>query len=293
MGKSSGLGRGFNAMMDIDLKDLEAGGSTSIEEIPIDEIEANPNQPRKEFDPTQLTELCTSIKKIGLITPITVRKIEDRRYQIIAGERRYRATQLAGKNNILAYVCEADENTSAEMALIENIQRTDLNAIEIALSYKNLMEQCNYTQEQLSERVGKNRATVSNYVRLLTLPSQIQMGLKEGKLDNGHARALLSIENPEKQLEVYNQILSQGLSVRKVEEKAKQIKENKEPKKESGNNPQEIPEGYSQLTDKLQKTFNSKISMTRNSKGKGKISINFANDDELEKIMEILDSINK
>lgn len=286
------LNRGINSMIPTDDEDVvRTAGASSINDININDIEANPDQPRRSFDEEALNELADSIKQIGVVQPITLRKQENGKYQIIAGERRFRASQIAGLKSIPAYVREVNENELMEMALIENIQREDLNAIEEALAYQNLMDKCDYTQDQLSERVGKKRATVANYLRLLRLPAEIQMAVKDKKIDMGHARALMAIESAEDQLKVYNQILSEGLSVRKVEEIAKALKEGKKTpagkRKPSGKSMEE----YSEIKDKLSSLFGTPISMSCNDKGKGKITISFSNDDEMEKIFGLLDSI--
>lgn len=267
-------------------------GASSINDVKISEIEANPDQPRRVFDEEALNELADSIKQIGVVQPITLRKLADGKYQIVAGERRYRASQIAGLESIPAYIREVNESQQMEMALIENIQREDLNAIEEALAYQNLMDKCDYTQDQLSERVGKKRATVANYLRLLRLPAEIQMAVKDKKIDMGHARALMAIEDPVAQLSVYNQIISEGLSVRKVEELAKNIKEGKSANPEK-KEPQkkDLPEDYAALKEKLNGLFNTPVSMTCDKKGKGKITIQFNSDDDLLKIMNIFDSI--
>lgn len=287
------LSRGINSMIPTD--DDEKGsvaGASSINDVKISEIEANPDQPRRDFDEEALNELADSIKQIGVVQPITLRKLAEGKYQIVAGERRFRASQIAGLESIPAYIREVNESQLMEMALIENIQREDLNAIEEALAYQNLMDKCDYTQDQLSERVGKKRATVANYLRLLRLPAEIQMAVKDKKVDMGHARALMSIEDPVAQLEVYNRIITEGLSVRKVEEIAKSIKEggpaNTVPK---GTQAKELPEEYAILKERLNGLFNTPISMTCDKKGKGKITIQFNNDDDLLKIMNIFDSI--
>jgi len=276
---------------DDDEKESVAGAS-SINDVKISEIEANPDQPRRVFDEEALNELADSIKQIGVVQPITLRKLADGKYQIVAGERRYRASQIAGLESIPAYIREVNESQQMEMALIENIQREDLNAIEEALAYQNLMDKCDYTQDQLSERVGKKRATVANYLRLLRLPAEIQMAVKDKKIDMGHARALMAIEDPVAQLSVYNQIISEGLSVRKVEELAKNIKEGKSASPEK-KEPQkkDLPEDYAALKEKLNGLFNTPVSMTCDKKGKGKITIQFNSDDDLLKIMNIFDSI--
>lgn len=286
------MNRGINSMIPTDDEDVvRTSGASSINDININDIEANPDQPRRSFDEEALNELADSIKQIGVVQPITLRKQENGKYQIIAGERRFRASQIAGLKSIPAYVREVNENELMEMALIENIQREDLNAIEEALAYQNLMDKCDYTQDQLSERVGKKRATVANYLRLLRLPAEIQMAVKDKKIDMGHARALMAIESAEDQLKVYNQILSEGLSVRKVEEIAKALKEGKKTpagkRKPSGKSMEE----YSEIKDKLSSLFGTPISMSCNDKGKGKITISFSNDDEMEKIFGLLDSI--
>lgn len=286
------MNRGISSMIPTDDEPESVSGASSINEVKLSEIEANPDQPRRDFDEEALKELADSIKQIGVVQPITLRKIEDGKYQIIAGERRFRASQIAGIESIPAYIRDVNDSQLMEMALVENIQREDLNAIEEALAYQNLMDKCDYTQDQLSERVGKKRATVANYLRLLRLPAEIQMAVKDKKLDMGHARALMSIESPVAQLEVYNRIIAEGLSVRKVEELAKNIKEGKttdSAKKETKKD--ELPEDYAALKDRLNGLFNTPISMTCDKKGKGKITIQFSNDDELLQIMSIFDSI--
>ncbi|MBO7427384.1 MAG: ParB/RepB/Spo0J family partition protein [Paludibacteraceae bacterium] len=287
------LSRGINSMIPTDDDEKESvAGASSINDVKISEIEANPDQPRRVFDEEALNELADSIKQIGVVQPITLRKLADGKYQIVAGERRYRASQIAGLESIPAYIREVNESQQMEMALIENIQREDLNAIEEALAYQNLMDKCDYTQDQLSERVGKKRATVANYLRLLRLPAEIQMAVKDKKIDMGHARALMAIEDPVAQLSVYNQIISEGLSVRKVEELAKNIKEGKSASPEK-KEPQkkDLPEDYAALKEKLNGLFNTPVSMTCDKKGKGKITIQFNSDDDLLKIMNIFDSI--
>jgi ParB family chromosome partitioning protein len=247
-----------------------------------------------------MLELSESIKQHGVIQPITLRKVADHKYQIIAGERRYRASTMAGKDSIPAYVIDASDELVMEMALIENIQREDLNSIEVALSYQNLMDVCNYTQEQLAERVGKKRATVSNYLRLLRLPGNIQVGIKDKKIDMGHARALLSVEDPVKQLEIYDAIQRDGLSVRKVEELVRGLnEENEEDGSTTGGGGGKtgggasLPDEYVLLKDVLTDMFGQKVDLVRNAKGKGKITIPFSNDEQFEKIMEIFDSVQK
>ncbi len=283
------LGRGLDAL--ISTETVQTSGSQSIGEIEIGLIEANPNQPRREFSEDALQELADSIKELGVIQPITLRKINDK-YQIIAGERRFRASQIAGKTTIPAYILKADDEDTMEMALIENIQREDLNALEIALAYQQLIEQHNLSQEQLSKRVGKGRATIANFLRLLRLPATIQMALKEKKIDMGHARALLSLDTPADQIKLFHEIETNGFSVREVEDMVRKMKE--------GNNiittkksvaKQQNPE-YHQLKKQLTHFFQAPVQLTCSAKGSGKISIKFKNEQELERIIAIFDKLN-
>ena len=211
----SALGRGLDALISTD--DVRPQGSSTINEIAISQIEANPNQPRREFDEEALQELANSIREIGIIQPITLRQVADDRYQIIAGERRWRASQMAGLTAIPAYIRTIKDENVMELALVENIQREDLNAIEIALAYEHLMSNTGMTQERVSERVGKSRTAIANYLRLLKLPAQVQMALQKKEIDMGHARALLSIDSPSLQIKVFKEIQKNGYSVRKVE----------------------------------------------------------------------------
>ena len=266
---------------------MKTEGSSSISEIPISLIKANPNQPRREFDSEALQELSDSIKEIGIIQPITLRKMDDGTYQIIAGERRFRASQLAGLTAVPAYIRTADDENVMEMALIENIQREDLNAMEIALAYQNLLEEYHLTQERLSERVGKKRTTIANYLRLLKLPAQIQMALKNRELDMGHARALLSLDNPVEQIDLFQDIQIFGYSVRKVEEIIKEKKKKAAPNKSK----EEKPSDYDLLKHHLATFFQTDVQLTCNAKGKGKIAISFKNEKELERIIAMLDRL--
>ncbi|MCQ2343126.1 MAG: ParB/RepB/Spo0J family partition protein [Paludibacteraceae bacterium] len=227
MKKMTGLGRGLDALIDTH---ISTGGSSSISEVELDLIVANPNQPRRTFDEEALTELSDSIREHGVISPITLRKNADGTYMIIAGERRYRASKMAGLHTIPAYVRTARDEQVMEWSLIENIQREDLDAIEIALAYQKLMEECNLTQEKMSEKVGKKRATVANYLRLLKLPAEVQIGIKEKKIDMGHARAILGCQSTEQLLSIYHRIVKEGLSVRRVEEL---VNENKQVQKKT------------------------------------------------------------
>lgn len=295
MPKRQALGRGLDALLSMD--DIKTEGSSSINEIELTKIKVNPNQPRREFDEDALQELASSITEIGIIQPITLRKISDDEYQIIAGERRFRASQKAGLTAIPAYIRTADDENVMEMALIENIQREDLNSVEIALAYEHLLDQYGLTQEKLSERVGKNRATIANYLRLLKLPAPIQVALQKKKIDMGHARTLLALNDPKLQVKVFKEIEEHGYSVRKVEEIVKSLAEGETVKsgskkiKPSGEN--KLPEEYNMLKSKLSEFFKAKVQLTCSDRGKGKISIPFANEEELEHIMEIFDSLNK
>jgi len=302
MAKKMVLGRGLDALITID--EVKTEGSSSINEIELSKIQANPDQPRHIFDEEALQELATSIRQIGVIQPITLRKTDDDSYQIIAGERRYRASQLAGLKSIPAYVKTAEDESVMEMALIENIQREDLNSIEIALAYQKLIETYNLTQERLSERVGKKRTTIANYLRLLKLPAEIQMGIRDKKVDMAHARTLVTLEDAAAQLEVYELILEEGLSVRKVEEYVRAItkgekledllKEEKavETVKRAGVK-KATPEEFELLKGHLSKFFSTKVQLTCNEQGKGKISIPFKSEEELERIMAIFDQLKK
>ena len=287
--KSGGLGRGLGALLSGGDEDITLDGASSINEISIEEIEANLDQPRRDFDEESLEELAESIRQVGVIQPISLKKLANGKYMIIAGERRFRASKLANKATIPAYVREVNDELMMEMALVENIQREDLNAIEIALSCQNLMQKCNYTQEQLSERIGKKRATVTNYLRLLRLPAEIQMAIKDKKIDMGHARALVGVDDPVAQLNIFSQIISEGLSVRKVEELVRNLGVEKKPKIKSSQ--ADLKEQYSELKTKLSELFSSKVDLSCDAKGKGKITISFKNDDEFLKILEFFDSI--
>lgn len=284
----------MDALLSID--DIKTEGSSSINEVELSKIRVNPNQPRREFDETSLQELADSIAEIGIIQPITLRKISDDEYQIIAGERRFRASQRAGLQTIPAYIRTADDENMMEMALIENIQREDLNAVEIALAYQHLLEQYELTQERLSERVGKKRTTIANYLRLLKLPAPIQMALQNKQIDMGHARALLALDDPKLQVRIFEETVAHGYSVRKVEEIVKSLSEGETVK--SGTHKitpkrAKLPEEYTILKQQLSGFFRTKVQLTCSDKGKGKISIPFQNEEELERIMEIFDSLKK
>ena len=291
VGKGAALGRGLDAL--ISTEEVRTEGSSTINEIPISEIEANPNQPRRDFDEEALNELAASIREIGIIQPITLHQISANRYQIIAGERRWRASQLAGLQTIPAYIRTLDDATIMELALVENIQREDLNAIEVALAYQQLLSADGMTQEKVSQRVGKSRTAVANSLRLLRLPAQVQMALQKKEIDMGHARAILAIESPSQQVKVFNEVIKNGYNVRQVEDLVQKIK--------SGDNlttigkkltpTQKLPAEYEMLQKHLTKFFGTKVKMACSPKGKGKITISFNDTSELEQVLAKLDAI--
>lgn len=287
------LGRGLDAL--ISTEALNTPASSSIGEIEIAKIAANPNQPRREFNEESLQELADSIKELGVIQPITLRKESDGSYQIIAGERRFRASQLAGKSTIPAYIVSANDENTMEMALIENIQREDLNPLEIALAYQQLIEQYSLSQEQLSKRVGKGRATIANFLRLLKLPGNIQVALKEKRIDMGHAKALLSLSSHADQIAVFNETVKNGYSVREVEELIRKMKSGEEggdaAKTQQKSKKQDAV--YHQLKKHLTQFFQTPVQLTCTEKGNGKISIKFKNEQELERIIAIFDKLNQ
>lgn len=286
----TGLGRGLGALIDTD--HITTSGSSSISEVEMHLIFPNPNQPRTHFDEEALTELAASIRELGVISPITLRKNEDDTYLIIAGERRFRAARQIGLKTIPAYVKTAADEQVMEMALIENIQREDLNAIEIALTFYRLMEEYNLTQERLSERVGKKRTTIANYLRLLKLPAEIQMGIKDKKIDMGHARAILGLSDPAAQLHLYDAIIKNDYTVRKVEELVRHFLETGNfGSRPNAANPVKSLKEFEDIKTQLSKVFGTKVEFVCNTEGKGKISIPFSDDDELTRIMELLDKI--
>lgn len=299
MSKKNALGRGLDAL--ITINDAETQGSSSISEVELSKIVVNPDQPRRDFDEEALNELAASITKIGVIQPVTLRKIDDDSYQIIAGERRYRASLKAGLEAIPAYIKTADDDEVLEMALVENIQREDLNSIEIALAYQNLIDTLSLTQEQLSERVGKKRATITNYLRLLKLPAEVQMGVKDKKIDMGHARALVTMADPMAQLSLYNLILKEGLSVRKVETIVREYGEGKNggaltptqptPKKRAAK--PAVMDDFDALKKHLSDYFKTDVRFDCNKQGKGKITIPFSSPEELERLIVMFDKMNK
>ena len=289
--KFNALGRGLDAL--ISTEAVRTQGSSTINEIQIDQIQANPNQPRREFDEESLQELAHSIREIGIVQPITLRQIADNKFQIVAGERRWRASQIAGLKAIPAYIRTIDDETVMEMALVENIQREDLNAIEIALAYEHLMENSGMTQEKVAERVGKSRTAVANYLRLLKLPAQVQMALQKKEIDMGHARALLSLESPSMQIKLFKEIQKNGYSVRKVEDLVRNFKSSETDGDESQKitlRPQ-LPKEFNVLKKRLSAFLNTQVQMSCSAKGKGKITIPFADEQELERIMNIFDKL--
>ena len=297
---SASLGRGLDALFPndfVNIKKVETGGSSSISELPLDAIYPSPDQPRADFDAETLEELASSIKHIGLVQPITVREDGkgEGKYIIISGERRYRAARLIELETIPAYIRTVDDDQVVEMALIENIQREDLNAIEIALTFSKLIDADGLTQEQLATRVGKKRATVANYLRLLKLPAQIQLGLKNRKLSMGHARALLSIEDTELQLALYKQILTDDLSVRDVEQMAREYStvepSSKAKSQEARQAAKERLAQYRSTTDQISRSLGTKVKMSCNASGKGRITIPFASDDQLQEILSMLSKL--
>jgi len=297
MAKKSVLGRGLGALIDNSDDLINRRPPASIIEVDVNKIDTNPWQPRSSFDEERLNELADSIKEFGIIQPLTLRKIEDDRFQIIAGERRLRAAQIAELTKVPAFIRLAEDDVMLELALVENIQREDLDPIEIAISYQRLIDECNLTQENLSQRVGKKRSTITNYLRLLKLPAEIQSGLRQKQISMGHARAMVTIEDVDKLLNVYEQILNDDLSVRKVEELVRNIVVSDEEKIEKTKEEKqeetfEQKADYDKLIQQLSGFFQTDIQFARNLKGKGKIIIPFKSDEELEKIVAILDRVN-
>ncbi len=265
-------------------------GSSTISEIPITQIDPNPNQPRREFDEAALTELAASIREIGIIQPVTLRETADGRFQIVAGERRWRASQLAGLTAIPAYIRTIKDESVMEMALVENIQREDLNAIEIALAYEHLLSQTGMTQERVSERVGKSRAAIANHLRLLKLPAQVQMALQAREIDMGHARALLAIDSPSLQVKLFKEIQKHGYSVRKVEEMVNLLKNGEDiesGKRRIMSNATLSPE-LTAIKSQLSERFGAKVLLAQTAAGKGKITIPFKSEEDLNRILALL-----
>ncbi|MFT4526680.1 MAG: ParB family chromosome partitioning protein [Bacteroidia bacterium] len=287
MAKRNSLGRGLGALLEdsrTDITSKEAVSETpvsTISGIPIDQIETNPFQPRTRFDQIALDELAASIRQLGIIQPITVRKLGYGKYQLISGERRFRASQLAGLTDIPAYIRIANDQAMLEMALVENIQRQELDAIEIAISYQRLMDECNITQDELSGRVGKQRSTISNYLRLLKLPPAIQKGLISNQLTMGHARAIINVEDPADQLALFKAIVSENLSVRKIEDRVRGVKKPTAKKV--------LPEELEQVRKNVGEQLGAVVNLKANKAGKGKLEVDFSSTEDLKRILSILD----
>lgn len=300
--KRNALGKGLSALLenantDITSKNkLEGEGKVvgAIANIEIAKIETNPFQPRTQFDEDALNELAGSIKEHGIIQPITVRKLGYDKFQLISGERRFRASQIAGLTSVPAYIRIANDQAMLEMALVENIQREQLDAIEVAISYKRLIDECDLTQEQLSQKVSKQRSTITNYLRLLKLPVEIQLAIRNGDLTMGHARALINIENVDKQLDIYNQIVLNDLSVRDVEDLVRgaktEISKPASGKAKKENEKAELSFEQKQIVEDLRAVFNTKVVISKDDKGKGKIVIPFRSDNDLKRILDLLDA---
>ena len=292
MTKKNALGRGLGALIDgVEKEVLEKKVEANMD-IPVGSIEANPFQPRTTFDEQSLGELAASIRKLGIVQPLTVRDAGNGRYQLIAGERRLRAARLAGLTHVPAYIRTADDQAMLELALVENIQREDLDAVEVAISFQRLIEECRLTQEQLSERVGKQRPTISNYLRLLKLPAEIQLGIRNKQLMMGHARTLVNIEDPKQQIDVYYKIIDGELSVRQSEELVRHLQTEKIKDPGKAERKKKLNEDYHQLAEHLNHLFSTKVSFRLNEKGKGKIVIAFETTEEMERILGVFDRLN-
>lgn len=290
------LGKGIRSLLqniDSDLKnnnlqvnEKKIASFTGIERLPLDEIEINPKQPRRDFDEQALEELTQSVKMHDIIQPITVSRINTQKYRLISGERRLRAAKAAGLKDIPAYIRQANDEALLELALLENLQRENLNSIEIALSLKRLMEECDLTQEKLAERVGKNRTTVTNFLRLLKLPPDIQISVRKGELSMGHARTLINVEKVEQQIYIFNQIIQHGLSVRQTEALVKKVASNQK----QAHPPQKItlPTPFKKIEDNLASHFSTKVKLNRKHSGVGNIVIEFYSDEELNQILDVI-----
>ncbi len=292
MAKKNALGRGLGALIEGVEKEILEKKVEANKDILIDSIDGNPFQPRTTFDMQSLEELASSIRKLGVIQPLTVREAGNGRYQLIAGERRLRAAKLAGLTHVPAYIRTADDQAMLELALVENIQREDLDAIEVAISFQRLTEECKLTQEELSARVGKQRSTVANYLRLLKLPAEIQLGIRNKQLMMGHARSLINIDDPKKQISVYYRIIEGDLSVRQVEELVRELQSDQKKDPRKIERKKKLNDDFIQLTDHLNRIFSSKVSFRINEQGKGKIVIPFENPEEMERILGVFDRLN-
>lgn len=292
MAKKNALGRGLGALIEGVEKEILEKKVEANKDILIDSIDGNPFQPRTTFDAQSLEELASSIKKLGVIQPLTVREAGNGRYQLIAGERRLRAAKLAGLTHVPAYIRTADDQAMLELALVENIQREDLDAIEVAISFQRLTEECKLTQEELSARVGKQRSTVANYLRLLKLPAEIQLGIRNKQLMMGHARTLINIDDPKKQISVYYKIIEGDLSVRQVEDLVRELQSDQKKDPRKTERKKKLNDDFIQLTDHLNRIFSSKVSFRINEQGRGKIVIPFENPEEMERILGVFDRLN-
>jgi len=287
------LGRGLGALIDgVEKEILEKKVEANLQ-IDINSIDGNPFQPRTRFDIQTLEELAASIRQVGIVVPLTVRETDDGRYQLIAGERRLRAARMAGLTHVPAYVRTADDTAMLEMALVENIQREDLDAVEVAITYQRLIEECSLTQEQLSDRVGKQRSTVSNYLRLLRLPAEIQLGIRNGNLSMGHARTLVNIEDPAKQIDIYYHIIREDLSVRATEELVRQLQSAAVRDPAKAEKRKKLNTEFEELGKQLSGLFGTEVQFRINEKGRGKITIPFTDSDEMERIIAMLDKLNR
>lgn len=292
MAQKKALGRGLGALIDgVEKEVLEKKVEANLE-IEISAIEFNPFQPRTRFNEEALNELAASIRELGIVQPLTVREKGDGTYQLIAGERRLRAAKIAGLKTVPAFIRTADDQAMLELALVENIQREDLDAIEVAISYQRLIDECQLTQEQLSDRVGKQRSTVANYLRLLKLPAEIQLGIRDRQLTMGHARTLINIEDIDQQIKVYYRVIEEELSVRKTEELVRQMQVDKLKDPSKATKKKQLNRDFEELSGHLSKVFNSEVVFRINNKGKGKIVIPFEDSDDMERILGLLDRLN-
>jgi ParB family chromosome partitioning protein len=292
MTKKNALGRGLGALIEgVEKEVLERKVEANLD-VAVDSIDANPFQPRSSFDQQALEELAASIRKLGIVQPLTVRESAGGRYQLIAGERRLRAARLAGLTHVPAYVRTADDQAMLELALVENIQREDLDAVEVAISFQRLIEECRLTQEQLSERVGKQRSTVANYLRLLRLPAEIQLGIRNKQLMMGHARTLVNIDDQKKQIGVYYKIIEGELSVRQAEDLVRQLQSEKAKDPAKAERKKKLNNDFTELSEHLARLFSSRVSFRINEQGKGKIVIPFENSEEMERILGVIDRLN-
>ncbi|MCU0456104.1 MAG: ParB/RepB/Spo0J family partition protein [Bacteroidales bacterium] len=292
MTKKNALGRGLGALIDGVEKEVLEKKVEANQDIPVESIDGNPFQPRSNFDEKSLQELADSISKLGIVQPLTVREVAGGRFQLIAGERRLRAAKIAGLTHVPAYIRTADDQGMLEMALVENLQREDLDSIEVAISFQRLIEECRLTQEQLSERVGKQRSTVANYLRLLKLPAEIQLGIRNKHLTMGHARTLINIEDPKKQIAVFYKIIDGELSVRQAEDLVRELQSGKVKDPEKMERKKKLNQDFEQLSEHLNKIFSAKVAFRINELGKGKIVIPFENPEEMERILGIFDRLN-